>query len=85
MVARFEDGPFGDRAPHAVEAPFALVLASQVVRGRIDEASYALSDASAELASYLASLDADPARLEWIAGRLAELQGLARSHPEGRW
>lgn len=36
LVKRFEDGPFGDRAPHAVEAPFALVLAGQVVRGRID-------------------------------------------------
>ena len=36
VVKRFEDGPFGDRAPHAVEAPFALVLAGQVVRGRID-------------------------------------------------
>ncbi|HYF73179.1 MAG TPA: PD-(D/E)XK nuclease family protein, partial [Nocardioides sp.] len=32
----FVDGPFGDRVPHQVEAPFALVLAGQVVRGRID-------------------------------------------------
>jgi DNA helicase-2/ATP-dependent DNA helicase PcrA len=36
LVQRFAAGPFGDRAPHAVEAPFALVLAGQVVRGRID-------------------------------------------------
>lgn len=36
LVARFEAGPFADRVPHAVEAPFALVLGSQVVRGRID-------------------------------------------------
>jgi DNA helicase-2/ATP-dependent DNA helicase PcrA len=36
LVARFEAGPFGDRVPAAVEAPFALVLAGQVVRGRID-------------------------------------------------
>ncbi|WP_307861958.1 UvrD-helicase domain-containing protein [Nocardioides sp. SYSU D00065] len=36
VVKRFEDGPFGDRAPYAVEAPFALVLGGQVVRGRID-------------------------------------------------
>lgn len=36
LQGAFEDGPFGDRAPHAVEAPFALVLAGQVVRGRID-------------------------------------------------
>ncbi len=36
LIATFEAGPFGDRVPHAVEAPFALVLAGQVVRGRID-------------------------------------------------
>jgi DNA helicase-2/ATP-dependent DNA helicase PcrA len=43
LVAAFEAGPFADRAPHAVEAPFALVLAGQVVRGRID-AVYAEAD-----------------------------------------
>jgi DNA helicase-2/ATP-dependent DNA helicase PcrA len=32
----FADGPFGDRTPAAVEAPFALVLAGRVIRGRID-------------------------------------------------
>jgi DNA helicase II / ATP-dependent DNA helicase PcrA len=32
----FADGPFGDRTPTAVEAPFALVLAGRVIRGRID-------------------------------------------------
>jgi DNA helicase-2/ATP-dependent DNA helicase PcrA len=36
VVKEFENGPFADRVPHAVEAPFALVLAGQVVRGRID-------------------------------------------------
>jgi DNA helicase II / ATP-dependent DNA helicase PcrA len=36
LIATFERGPFADRAPDAVEAPFALVLAGQVVRGRID-------------------------------------------------
>ncbi|NYD41032.1 DNA helicase-2/ATP-dependent DNA helicase PcrA [Nocardioides panaciterrulae] len=36
LVKRFEEGPFADRVPHAVEAPFALVLGGQVVRGRID-------------------------------------------------
>jgi ATP-dependent DNA helicase UvrD/PcrA len=36
MIRRFEAGPFADRVPHAVEAPFALVLRGQVVRGRID-------------------------------------------------
>jgi ATP-dependent DNA helicase UvrD/PcrA len=32
----FADGPFGGRMPAAVEAPFALVLAGRVIRGRID-------------------------------------------------
>jgi DNA helicase-2/ATP-dependent DNA helicase PcrA len=36
LVAAFETGAFADRVPHAVEAPFALVLDGQVVRGRID-------------------------------------------------
>lgn len=36
LVERFTAGPFGDRVPHAVEPPFALVVGGQVVRGRID-------------------------------------------------
>ncbi len=36
LVERFEAGPFAERVPLAVEAPFALVLSGQVVRGRID-------------------------------------------------
>ncbi|HEY0890210.1 MAG TPA: UvrD-helicase domain-containing protein [Nocardioides sp.] len=36
IIAAFEAGPFADRAPYRVEAPFVLVLAGQVVRGRID-------------------------------------------------
>jgi len=47
---------------------------------RLAEAGYLLADAAGDLASYLAGLDADPARLEWIAGRLSELQGLTRRY-----
>lgn len=47
---------------------------------RVDEASFLLSDAAGDLASYLAGLDADPLRLEAIAGRLADLQGLTRRY-----
>jgi DNA helicase-2/ATP-dependent DNA helicase PcrA len=36
LVRRFRAGPFAERAAVAVEPPFALVLAGQVVRGRID-------------------------------------------------
>ena len=45
LIATFESGPFATRVPHQVEAPFALVLGSQVVRGRID-AVYAEPDGS---------------------------------------
>lgn len=51
--------------------------------GRLDEVGYLLDDLAGDLASYLASLDADPARLEWIAGRLAELQALTRKYGPG--
>jgi DNA helicase-2/ATP-dependent DNA helicase PcrA len=36
LIATFESGPFAERMPVAVEAPFALVVGGQVVRGRID-------------------------------------------------
>ncbi len=36
LIASFEAGDFAERVPFAVEPPFALVLAGQVVRGRID-------------------------------------------------
>ena len=36
LIKRFDGGPFADRTPCAVEPAFALVLAGQVVRGRID-------------------------------------------------
>lgn len=36
LIAAFESGPFADRVPAASEVPFALFLAGQVVRGRID-------------------------------------------------
>ncbi len=36
LIKLFEEGPFSERVPLAVEPAFALVLAGQVVRGRID-------------------------------------------------
>jgi len=36
LIGRFEEGPFAERPPLAVEPSFALVLDGQVVRGRID-------------------------------------------------
>ncbi|HYO31748.1 MAG TPA: ATP-dependent DNA helicase [Nocardioidaceae bacterium] len=36
LIDAFSSGPYGSRVPHRVEAPFALVLAGRLVRGRID-------------------------------------------------
>jgi DNA helicase-2/ATP-dependent DNA helicase PcrA len=36
VIDRFRSGPYGDRTPHAVEAPFSLLLGGQQVIGRID-------------------------------------------------
>lgn len=78
------------------ENPTALALVSQARKAfasvaeddpgaaaleqRIAEVSFLLADAAGEAASYLAGLEADPARLEWIAARLASLQGLSRKY-----
>ncbi|MFC6345265.1 PD-(D/E)XK nuclease family protein, partial [Nocardioides hankookensis] len=77
LIATFETGPFATRTPHQVEAPFALVLAGQVVRGRID-AVYADGD------RYLLvdwktnrSASADPLQLAIYRLAWAELHGLA--------
>lgn len=36
LVDAFRSGPYADSRPHAIEAPFSLLLAGRVVRGRID-------------------------------------------------
>ena len=36
LVEKFEAGAFAERVPHRIEAGFSLVLAGQVLRGRID-------------------------------------------------
>jgi DNA helicase-2/ATP-dependent DNA helicase PcrA len=60
LVKLFEEGPFADRAPHAIEPSFALVLAGQVVRGRID-------------AVYAEDVDGEPGYLvvDWKTNRSA--------------
>ena len=47
---------------------------------RLSEASYLVSDAGAELASYLQSVEADPARLAVVQQRRADLTRLIRSY-----
>jgi DNA repair protein RecN (Recombination protein N) len=55
----------------------ATELASQAA-----EVTALVADLAAQTASYLADLDADPVRLEWVASRRAQLQGLTRKYGE---
>lgn len=77
LIARFESGPFGDRVPHAVEPPFALVMAGQVVRGRID-AVYVEPDGSWLVVDWKTnrSQTADPLQLALYRVAWAELTGV---------
>lgn len=52
------------------------------IADELSGAAAALADVSSALAGYLAGLDADPLRLEWIAGRRAELAHLTRKYGE---
>jgi ATP-dependent DNA helicase UvrD/PcrA len=77
VIGAFEQGPFADRVPFAVEAPFALVLAGQVVRGRID-AVYEEPDGSFLVVDWKTNrqADADPLQLAIYRLAWAELRGL---------
>jgi DNA helicase-2/ATP-dependent DNA helicase PcrA len=77
LIDTFEAGPFAERVPHAVEAPFALVLAGQVVRGRID-AVYAEPDGSWLVVDWKTNQhqDADALQLAIYRVAWAELTGV---------
>ena len=77
LVEHFETGPFADRVPAAVEAPFALVLAGQVVRGRID-AVYAEPGGGFLVVDWKTSRSesADPLQLALYRVAWAELTGV---------
>jgi DNA helicase-2/ATP-dependent DNA helicase PcrA len=81
VVEAFERGPFADRVPLAVEAPFALVLGGQVVRGRID-AVYDEPAADGERGYLLVDWktsrheDADPLQLALYRAAWAELRSV---------
>ncbi len=75
VIERFESGPFAERAPAAVEAPFALVLAGQVIRGRID-AVYLEPDGSWLIVDWKTNISetADPLQLSLYRLAWAELR-----------
>ena len=81
LMATFEDGMFGHRQPHRTEAPFALVLAGQVVRGRID-AVYREDDGSWLVVDWKTGREetADPLQLAIYRVAWADLAGV----PVGR-
>jgi len=90
------DALLGDPASGSYDLPDAVSLlgtASQALEAvaehdpalaglaaRLNEASYLVSDAGAELASYLQSVEADPARLAAVQERRAELTRLVRGY-----
>lgn len=80
----FEDAPTAlglvATARRALAAVADADAEAATLEQRIAEASFLLTDAAGDVASYLAGLEADPARLEWIAGRSAALQGLRRKY-----
>jgi DNA helicase-2/ATP-dependent DNA helicase PcrA len=77
LIALFEEGPFADRVPARIEAPFALVVAGQVVRGRID-AVYAEPDGRWLVVDWKTGREqtADPLQLAVYRLAWAELAGV---------
>ncbi len=77
LIRTFESGPFAERVPSAVEPPFAVVLAGQVVRGRID-AVYAEPDGSWLVVDWKTNQrqTADPLQLAIYRLAWAELMGV---------
>ena len=74
------------RALAALDAELELEPKFRDVHKTLSDAEVQLSEAADALRGYLADLDLDPKRLEWLEDRLATLHDLARKHrvePEG--
>ena len=54
--------------------------ALEALAARVAEVTYLVADVGSDLAGYLDDLVADPARLEWVSQRRAQLAGLTRSY-----
>jgi DNA repair protein RecN (Recombination protein N) len=66
----------GDALGHEARHDAQLAL----LQARVAEAGYLVADLVADLASYLADLELDPARLGWVGQRRAELAALTRRY-----
>jgi DNA repair protein RecN (Recombination protein N) len=69
-------------ARRTLEAQASVDQSLADLAARIEEAATLVDDVAAELSAYLSSLDADPARLEQIYERRAELRGLTRKYAD---
>lgn len=67
-------------ARKALDQTAALDPGAAELAALVREASYAVNDVAAQVAGYLADLEADPVRLEAIAARRARLQDLTRKY-----
>jgi len=67
-------------AQKAIDALTELDESLAEIGGYLDAAGIQLDEAGAGLARYVASLDADPGRQDWVEGRLADLKSAARKH-----
>ena len=69
-------------ARRTLEAQSSVDQSLADLAARIEEAATLVGDVAAELSTYLASLDADPARLEEIYERRAALRALTRKYAD---
>jgi DNA repair protein RecN (Recombination protein N) len=69
-------------ARKALESAAAADVQAAELATQAREVTALVADLAAGAASYLADLDADPARLEWVASRRSQLQGLTRKYGE---
>jgi DNA helicase-2/ATP-dependent DNA helicase PcrA len=80
VIAKFRSGPYGERIPYAIEAPFSLMLGGQQIIGRID-AVFRSPDAEGtdrwEVVDWKTNrtADADPLQLAIYRLAWAELTG----------
>ena len=68
------------RAQAVLRPLVALDRALEPAASHLEEASIGLREGLATLRRYASTLEADPARQEWVEARLAALEGVARKH-----
>jgi DNA repair protein RecN (Recombination protein N) len=68
------------RAQSVLRSLVALDAALEPAASQVEEATIAAREAQSTLRRYVDSLEADPARQEWVEARLAALEAVARKH-----